>query len=234
MQLPKNDTWLVTRQNMRKEIENKAIITKQIHGRLQNLETMMLERKYLQTPMVQRIDTPTNECINETLILTINNALSNSNIDFDRFKNVPNGGSIKIIKTGMLYRNGPSLGSGKDSENSVGSVYQLGVWSPGGGGQGNGGGDGDPGNVVTTMVTNENGYQKYGREFILANLRNIIVPTFSGTNLSAKPYIPFNKVMRKLIRALGEDGETLLDILNEIKTYGDVSFDNDKLNSPIT
>ena len=70
------------------------------------------------------------------------------------------------------------------------------------------------------MANGDNGHQRYGGEFILVNLRNVFVPTFSGINLNVKPYMPFSKAMRKLTRAQGEDDGSLLEILNEIEKHG--------------
>ena len=52
---------------------------------------------------------------------------------------------------------------------------------------------------------------------------------FSGVNLNTKPYMPFNKAVRKLIKAQGPKGVVLLTILDEVEKYGDEPFDNDRL-----
>ena len=64
MQLPTNVAWLSTRQSMQNETDIKDIIIKQVHDRLQKIEVMMLERKTPRVLMLQRMDTPTNACIN--------------------------------------------------------------------------------------------------------------------------------------------------------------------------
>ena len=82
--------------------------------------------------------------------------------------------------------------------------------------------------------TNTNGGgQKSNKEFMLVNPRNVVVQTLSGINLNRLPYMPFNKSLRKLIRAQGEDGDLLLIILDNVERYGSNPFDNDKLNDMI-
>ena len=57
----------------------------------------------------------------------------------------------------------------------------------------------------------------------------IIVPTFPGTHLSSKPYMPLNKAIKKLIKAQGAKGYNLIIILENVEIYGDKPYDNTKL-----
>ena len=93
---------------------------------------------------------------------------------------------------------------------------------------GGGGGEG-PGAGITTIIGGGIA-QARGKEFILLNPRNVMVQPFSGTNLHTRPYMAFNKALRKFIRAQGKDGELLLKILDEVEKCGSTPFDNEKLN----
>ena len=57
----------------------------------------------------------------------------------------------------------------------------------------------------------------------------IIVPTFSGTHLSGKPYTPFNTAIKKLIKAQGAKGINLITILENVEAYGDKPYGKIKL-----
>ena len=69
----------------------------------------------------------------------------------------------------------------------------------------------------------------YNREFTSVSPNKVVVPYFSGTNLINKPYLPFNKVVRKLIKAQGPSGALLLSILDDVEKYGVELYDNDRL-----
>lgn len=73
----------------------------------------------------------------------------------------------------------------------------------------------------------------YKREFILVISKNIVIPNFSGTNSTMRPYMPFNTAIRKLIKAQGPRGTVLFIILDEVENYGAEPFDHDKLEALI-
>ena len=58
------------------------------------------------------------------------------------------------------------------------------------------------------------------KEFTLVSLNKVIILIFTGTNLHTKLYMPFNKAVRKLIKAQGPRGTVLLQILDDVEKHG--------------
>ena len=192
---------------------------------------MLLRQQLPQIPVVTRMDTPTNDNVLATPVQT-NYVNSHRTTDYERFRNVPDKGYNKVITAGIVYNVGVSPSSDGSFHNERGCIHQLGMSASGGdSGNGGGGGDGELGNSSTIMING--GVDKSTKEFMLVNPRNVIVPSFSGFTLNSKPYMPFNKAMRKLIRAQGIDGELMLEVLIEVEKYCNTPFDNDKFHDLI-
>ena len=126
----------------------------------------------------------------------------------------------------------PRTGSSQDSSAYGGDINRVAQGNSGGGdndGGAGGGSPGDPNGNDNNIVNRRWGGHDYGddkkrREFLLAKSSNINITAFIGFNLEKNPYIPFNKAIRNLILAQGEDGEELLKVLDHIETYGDQKF----------
>ena len=97
------------------------------------------------------------------------------------------------------------------------------------------GGGGPPGGFLDDGSNDGDNYQdrdrgiKYSRELFQVSPSKIIVPTFSGTQLNSRPYMPFNKAIKKLMEAQGSKGLPLLTIVQDRGKYGERPYDNDKL-----
>ena len=67
-----------------------------------------------------------------------------------------------------------------------------------------GGGLGELGDDDDGIMINDRNYEDpCYREFTLVSPNTVIIPTFIGTNLATKPYMPLNEVVRKLKRPRG-------------------------------
>ena len=97
---------------------------------------------------------------------------------------------------------GDSPGGGEDKD-----IHNLGY---GGSGHNNGGHGGSPDDNEDPVIANSstNNYGRDDREFQLVNARTIIITPFSGRNLPANPYLPFNNASRRLIMVQGKDGNS--------------------------
>ena len=69
-----------------------------------------------------------------------------------------------------------------------------------------------------------------GKEFQFVNPRNITILTFIGKNSHSNPYLMFNNQIRKFISTMGQDGDELAIILDEIEKRGNTKVDKSKLN----
>ena len=112
-----------------------------------------------------------------------------------------------------------------DTPSDTRETGQLCQFGGNGGNSGGNGGDPDDSGVYQTIATVRNNTYKRS-EFILVKSINITIPTFSGTNLSTSPHMLFYKAMRRLIYSQGEDGEMLLEVLDEIEKHSKEAFTN--------
>ena len=225
---------------MIKLLYDEVIKLKNIVSKQQEPHTPVAASKQhmFQTPVVTRMDTPTIDKVANTP-MNGNQHKEVNNVDmtklFDRLKQTPNVGTTTntITATGRIQRVETSPYS-DGSSNGDGGLFQLSGVAANGGGQDDGGGDegGEPGG--STITNNGNATYTNNKEFILVNPRNVTVQTFSGTNLHTRPYMPFNKAMRQLMRAQGGDGELLLKMFDQVEKWGSVPFDNDQLNALAT
>ena len=132
----------------------------------------------------------------------------------------------------------PNTGSSNNSSDTNGSANGL-YRVTGGNEDGGDGNDGDPdGDGYPGGNGNNVGDNNYGRntrrgEFMLVKASNITVATFTGTNLTANPYLQFYKSMRRLIYSQGEDGEILLKLLTAIEKKGAATFTNEQLEEEV-
>ena len=138
-----------------------------------------------------------------------------------------------ITAIGRIQRLAASPNS-DESPNSDGGLFQLSGVAANGEGQDDGGGDGGGAPGGNNMINSGNTTYTNSKELMLVNPRNVIVQTFSGTNLHNRPYMPFNKAMRKLIRAQGGDGELLLNIFDQVEEWGSTPFNNDKFSALVS
>ena len=127
----------------------------------------------------------------------------------------------------IVYINGrtPSSCGTPHGAREIRVVCQL-----GGGGGGHLGGD--PGDGPDGEDNNNHGDRhrdNYHREFTLVSPNKIIVPVFAGAHLSSKPYMPFNKAIKKFIKTQGAKGMNLTSLLGNVETYGDKPYDHNKL-----
>ena len=58
----------------------------------------------------------------------------------------------------------------------------------------------------------------------MKNPDKIIVPVFTGSYLSNRPYMPFNNFIKRLILSQGSDGEILLKILDKVEALGATKY----------
>ena len=64
------------------------------------------------------------------------------------------------------------------------------------------------------------GDEDKSKEFRLVNPRNITIITFIVKNVSSNPYLVFKNKLRRVIFAMGEDGEELIDVLDQVEKIG--------------
>lgn len=98
-------------------------------------------------------------------------------------------------------------------------IHQLAI----GGGDEGGGGHGDPHDgdrPIMAIAGRNNVYITRRNGSILVKSNNVVVPTFSGSNLNSFFYLQFHKAIRRLIYNHGEDGELLFDILGGVEKCG--------------
>ena len=206
------------------QLANKDMTVRQLQERLTKLEASMTNKQTVDvTPMIANIATPPTPTENYQLQI------------LGEFKAIKYGEPVnnttinnRIIIVGTIYDNprSPSDGGTPFSPAATGSIYQLGGGGPPGGGDEGGGGDGG----VNEDDNNLDG-GRYGRdytEFTLVSRNKGVIPVLSGINLQSKPYMPFNKAIRKLI-AQGPKGVLLLIILDDVEIYGAETYDNEKL-----
>lgn len=174
-----------------------------------------------QTPMMKNIATPPSPP----------NAIYKQ-CDCNAIQNPEEGDDVqkptRTIQVGNIVYNGgatPGSGGTLHGAREIGIVCQLG---------GSGYPGGDPGDRsdgeddINNHGERQRGDNQY-REFTLVSPNKIIVPTFSGIHLNRKPYMQFNKAIKKLIKAQGANGMNLITILEDVTTYGDKPYGNNKL-----
>ena len=183
------------------------------------------DAKAIATPMIKNIYTP-NTFTNDY----------QADIDFGAIRSAigDNNGNQKAPSQRMVTAAG-ILRDRRDSHSDegtpfakggAGSLNQLGGWGPPGGGDGGapGGGDDDDEEIGTGRITRDS----YYREFTLVSPSKINILLCIGTNLIIKFYMHVNKAIRKLIRAQGPMGISLLRILIDVEIYGSEPYDNNK------
>ena len=133
----------------------------------------------------------------------------------------------RIIIVGRVVDNSgdsPSSFGTPDGAREIGTLCQVGGNGPLGGDHNE-----DPDDEDENRIMDRGRNDMYHREFMLVSPSKILVPAFSGTNLITKPYMPFNKVVKKLVKAQGHRGLQLFAILEDVEKYGDKLSDNNKL-----
>ena len=166
----------------------------------------------VQTPMMKSIATPPIPVKGDyTEVINFN--------DIRKAKGTDNN---VTIADGIIRRPRHSPCTESSSEYGSGNGGTPGIYrvSNGDGGRDGDGGDepGDSGNYNNngTIGRNcKNGNRK--TNFVLVKSSNIIITTFSGSNLSSNPYLQFYKAVERLIYNQGEDGELALEILSQIE-----------------
>ena len=58
------------------------------------------------------------------------------------------------------------------------------------------------------------------KEFRLVNPKDIVIEVFIGKNLQSNSYMKFNNQIRRLVLAMGQEGEEVVVILNEVEKRG--------------
>lgn len=96
----------------------------------------------------------------------------------------------------------------------AGQICQARASGSGGDGPDHGPHDDDDYQQTINRVMN---YNYRSSQFIFVKSTNTVVPTFGGTHLNTNPYMLFYKSLRTLTYSQGEDGELLLEILDEIE-----------------
>ena len=171
------------------------------------------------TPMVKSIatpPTPTKDChIGE--------------INFNEVLKAIDTNEITIITAGIIRRPQQSPDTGAFSECGNGIESAPGIYNIGNGGGGHGGSDGDgPGDddYIDRNGVIGTGYNNGNRktDFAMVKSSNITITAFSGSSLPSNPYLPFYKVVKRLIYNQGEDGELVLDILVQVEKCGAAIF----------
>ena len=207
------------------QLATKDETIRQLQDRLTKLETIIIGKQTGDATLVfTNIATPTTPKKDYQL-------LTRDDFKAIRYGDRPEDKTMikRSIIAGSIYDppRSPSGGGTPYSPEATGSIYQLG----GGGGPpgGDGGGEDDEG--VNGDDNNWNGgrHGRDYREFSLVSPNKVVVPILSGINLQNKPYMPFNKAVRRLIQTQGPRGVVLLSILDDVETYGAEPHDDDKL-----
>ena len=193
----------------------------QLRAQLAQVETIMNTLQTpnaMKTPKMHNIATPTLKLDNEKIP-----------INFDVIDNADEAPkdaiNKKVIQNGVLFNGAPSPSEDGSAPTSgeTGALFQMG--RDGGAGGGYGGPPDDEDEYDSANMNKSNQY----REVTLVSPNKIVIQTFSGNNLNSKPYLPFNKSIRKLIKAQGRNGLVLLQILDYVEKYGPKLFTNTKL-----
>ena len=215
-----NDPWQAEKQQLLQMIE-------QLQAQVSKLETTNAKATttntadIARTPMVKSIFTPITPVKDEYADV----------IDFNEINNAKDTDNKTTITAGVIRRprQSPSTDSSSDYGNRGGTTPGLYRVEKGGGDQG-GDGDDDPsdGNCSNGNGTTGRNFNNGSRktDFILVKSSNITITTFSGSNLSSNPYLPFYKAIKRLIYNQGEGGELLLELLTEVEKSGADQFTN--------
>ena len=207
------------------QLVNKETTIKQLQDQLAKMEIALVGKQNVDTILVMaNVATPFTPTKNYPL---------QTLVDFKAIKYgepFNNNTTIKRnIVVGSIYDNprSPSDGGTPYSPAATGAIYQLGGGAPPGGGDGGGEDDGGVNEDDNNM--DGGGYGRDYNEFTLVSFDEVVIPVFSSINLQSKPYMPFNKVVRKLIKAQGPKGVLVLIIPDDVEIYGAETDDNEKL-----
>ena len=151
--------------------------------------------------------------------------------DFEMIRNPDGADPVRVPKRNITA--GRIVDNTVDSPSSFGTAYGAretgSLCQVGGSGPPGGGHDDDPEGEDDIQTLDRGRGDSYHRGFMLVCPSKIVVPTFSGANLTTKPYMPFNKAVKKLVKAHGPRGLQLFAILEDVEKYGDKPYDNNKL-----
>ena len=159
--------------------------------------TIQIQRvKGWTTPMVKNIATPTSDPNPLCRVDNLKSAFANArnNAVHDNIKEQP-----PTIQVGVIHND-------RRSPNSEGSPYgvrEMGALCQLGGG-GYPGGDPEDGPDDGGNYQDRDRNNTYNNEFTLVSQIEIVVPTLSGAQLNSRPYLPFNKAIKKLIKTGGK------------------------------
>lgn len=139
-----------------------------------------------QTPMYTNIATPLNATGSSTTPIdyqAVWAAIIMTNITNNQTN------SKTVVQNGVVYRavNSPSEADTPDVARETGQLCQMG--GNGGNGGGFGGDPNDDGDNMTIVIIRNSNCRK--SVFVLVKFTNIIITTFSGTNLTINPYMLF-------------------------------------------
>ena len=135
----------------------------------------------------------------------------------------------KRLITKPIYSPNLSIpGDYSPGDEDGGDVSNLGL---GGDGQRNGVGGGPPGDdeLQAVITTDGRGNSNSNKEFQLVNAPRIAITPFSGRTLHTIPYLQVNNGIGRLVLVQGQDGEELLDILDEVEQCGDQKLSREDL-----
>ena len=133
-------------------------------------------------------------------------------------KDIGDANNKRTIKSSVIicYNMGsPSEGGTPSTARESGQICQ-----PGGCGAPGGGSNDDPDDNEDYNIADKNSKDSYYKEFTLVNPNMIIISVFSGVHLQTKPYMQFNKVVKKFIKAQGPRSMMLLSILDKVDSRG--------------
>ena len=110
---------------------------------------------------------------------------------------------------------------GSEGGYSAGAINNLNL--KGGKGDGDDPEDGDDDGNAANGLGFERRSNRYDNdsdnEFKLVNSRNVTVSIFTSKNLTTNSYMLLNNQVRRLVVTMGEDGEQLLKILDEVEKF---------------